>query len=85
LFGFVLESVSLNLVLERTRLNYASGAIVPKLVMRSCALFGDEVSGLLDWGHIPPHKATTAAGCDAFGIRISAQGQNRRAVEARIR
>jgi hypothetical protein len=30
-FGFVLESVSLNLMLERTRLNYARVVIVPKL------------------------------------------------------
>src|SRR5829696_3093155 len=29
-FGFVLESVALNLVLERTRLNYARVLIVPK-------------------------------------------------------
>ena len=29
-FGFVLESVALNLVLERTRLNYAKVLIVPK-------------------------------------------------------
>jgi hypothetical protein len=29
-FGFVLESVSLNLMLERTRLNYARVMIVPK-------------------------------------------------------
>jgi hypothetical protein len=34
-FGFVLESVALNLVLERTRLNYARVLIVPKSRIQS--------------------------------------------------
>ena len=34
-FGFVLESVALNLVLERTRLNYVRAPNVPQIVLDS--------------------------------------------------